>query len=346
MDPERTIVGVDMGGTKIAAALLRARLPAGAATAGPTELPAGPAELPRVVERAIVPTDQSSAAACLEGLLDCIASVLGAAEGVAAIGLGVASTVDFAGGRIVHSPNLPLNDVALRDVVRERFGIPVVIDNDATVAALGEHLYGAGRGTREMLMLTLGTGVGGGIICGGRPYRGHSGSAGELGHITIDANGRQCPADCPNRGCLEAYVAGPAMAAAAVAEAQAQPASPLGRALLAGEVVDARLLVRLAEGGDVGAVGVLARLGRYLGIGLTTLVNIFNPELIVVGGGAAAAGELLLEPARRELAARALRPARDEVRIVAAVLGPDAGFIGAAALALSELPGARGEPLS
>ncbi len=325
-----------MGGTKTAAALLRGRLPASPS--------AGTAVSPVVVKRTVVPTNQSSPAACLDGLLHCIADLFG--DDVDAIGVGVASTVDYPGGRIVHSVNLPLTDVPLRDVLRARFGVPVVVDNDATVAAIGEHLYGAGRGTREMLMLTLGTGVGGGIICGGRPYRGHSGSAGELGHIMIDVNGPECPADCPNHGCLEAYVAGPAMAAAAVTEARARPDSALGRALLAGEVVDGRLLVRLTAAGDAGAAGVLTRLGGFLGAGLTTLVNIFNPEVIVVGGGAAAAGELLLEPARRELAARALRPARDEVRIVPAALGPDAGFVGAAALALTEMCGAGAAPSS
>ena len=175
-------------------------------------------------------------------------------------------------------------------------------------------MFGVGVGAREMLMLTLGTGVGGGIICGGRPYRGAGGAAGELGHIMVDVNGPQCPGDCPNRGCLEAYVSGTAMSAMAMTAAQAQPSSGLGRALRAGETVDSRLLTRLAVGGDDAAVALLARCGEYLGAGLVTLVNIFNPELIVVGGGAAAAGDLLLEPARRVLAQRALRPTRDQVQ--------------------------------
>jgi glucokinase len=337
MDPVRTIVGVDMGGTKIAAALLRARSPDPAAAAGTRPEPV------TILSRTTVPTDQSSPAACLDGLLGCIAGLFEADAGkaagtaVEAIGIGIASMVDYAGGRIVASVNLPLNDVPLRDVVAKRFGVPATIDNDATVAAVGEHVYGAGIGTSEMLMLTLGTGVGGGIICAGRPYRGVSGAAAELGHIMIDVNGPECPANCPNRGCLEAYVSGPAMGVAAVAEARAKPASALGRALANGQEVDGRLLVVLARRGDPGAVAVLTRTGEYLGAGITTLVNIFNPELIVVGGGAAAAGELLLAPARRVLAARGLRPARDQVRIEAAVLGPDAGLIGAGALALAEL---------
>ncbi|HEY5388399.1 MAG TPA: ROK family protein [Thermoleophilia bacterium] len=331
MSPERTVIGVDIGGTKIAAALLRGRLPQGA-SGTPTAR-----ETPEVLDRFTMLTDVTSVRACIDGVVACIADLEHGSGRVEGIGVGVASMVDFAAGNVVESVNLPLVDVPLRDLLEQRFGVPVVIDNDATAAAIGEHTFGAGAGAGEMLMLTLGTGVGGGIICGGRPYRGVSGAAAELGHIIIDVNGPKCPANCPNYGCLEAYVAGPAMAAAAAAAAAAQPASALGRALAAGNAVDSRLLTRLGLEGDAGAVAVLARLGEYLGAGLVTLVNIFNPEVIVVGGGAAAAGELLLEPARRVLQTRGSRPARDQVRVVPAVLGPDAGFIGAVALALVEL---------
>jgi len=331
MGPERTLIGVDIGGTKIAAALLRGRLPRAASVTPAAR------ETPELLDRFTVLSDAGSTQACLDGIVGCIADLERGSGRVEGIGVGVASLVDFAAGHVVESVNLPLVDVPLRDLLQRRFGVPVVIDNDATATAIGEHAFGAGAGTREMLMLTLGTGVGGGIICGDRPYRGFSGAAAELGHIIIDVNGPKCPANCPNHGCLEAYVAGPAMAAAAVAAAEAEPASALGRALAAAEQVDSRLLTRLGLEGDAGAVAVLARLGEYLGAGLVTLVNIFNPEVIVVGGGAAAAGELLLGPARRVLQARGSRPARDQVRVVPAALGPDAGFIGAAALALIEL---------
>jgi glucokinase len=330
MGPERTIIGVDIGGTKVAVALLRGRLPGSGARS------LAEVETPQVIDRFTTVTDTSSSQACLEGIVSCLADLQHGSGRAEAIGVGVASMVEFARGRVVESVNLPLSDVPLRDVLRERFGVPVVVDNDAAVAAIGEHAFGAGVGTREMLMLTLGTGVGGGIICGGRPYRGFSGAAAELGHIMIDVNGPECPAGCPNRGCLEAYVSGTALGAAAVAEAQAKPGSALGRALSGGVVVDSRLLTKLALEGDAGSVAVISRAGEYLGAGITTLVNAFNPQLVVVGGGAAAAGELLLEPARRVVAARALRPARDEVRIVPAVLGNDAGLIGGAALALTE----------
>jgi len=331
MGPERTIIGVDIGGTKIAAALLHGRLPA------PGAHSLADAEAPRVIDRFTVLTDSTSSQACLESIVSCLADLEHGSGSVEGIGVGVASTIDFAAGHVVDSVNLPLSDVPLRDVLQQRFGVPVVIDNDANVAGIGEHTFGAGVGTREMLMLTLGTGVGGGIICGGRPYRGFSGAAAELGHIMIDVDGPECPARCPNRGCLEAYVSGTALGAAAVAEAQAKPASALGRALRDGTSVDSRLLTRLALEGDAVAVAVINRAGESLGAGITTLVNAFNPQLVVIGGGAAAAGELLLKPARRVVAERALRPARDEVRIVPAVLGADAGVVGAAALALTEL---------
>jgi glucokinase len=331
MTPERTVIGVDVGGTKVAAALVRGRLPEPGARAR------AEVETPEILDRFTTLTDQTSAEACLRGVEACLADLEHGSDGVEGIGVGVASMVDFAGGRVVESVNLPLADVALRDHLEQRFGVPVVIDNDATAACIGEHLYGAGVGTRDMLMLTLGTGVGGGIISGGRPLRGASGAAAEIGHIIIDVNGPKCPANCPNHGCLEAYVAGPAMGAAARAAAELEPGSALGRALASGRTVDSRLLTRLAAEGDGVAIAVLERAGEYLGAGLVTLSNIFDPELIVVGGGAAAAGDLLFGPARRVLAARALPPARDRVRVVPAAFGADAGFIGAAALALSEL---------
>ncbi len=329
MNPERVLIGIDLGGTKVAGAVVRVTPSAAGKRAREGAAP------PEILARMTRLTATGSAAGCVAQLLQLSADLRSAVgDDVAGIGLGVASMVDHASGRAVESVNLPLTDVPLRDLLEERFGVPVAVDNDATAAAVGEHAFGAGVGVEEMLMLTLGTGVGGGIILGGRPYRGVSGSAAELGHITVDVAGPKCPANCPNRGCLEAYVAGPAMSAAAVAEARARPASALGRALAAGEAVDSRLLARLGCAGDPGARAVLARTGEHLGAGLVTLVNVFNPELVVVGGGAAAAGELLLAPARRVLGARALRPARDQVRVVPAALGPDAGVFGAAVLAL------------
>jgi glucokinase len=330
VDRERSVIGVDVGGTKVAAALLRARPPV------PGARSFTPRETPRVETRFTSPTDVSSPEACLDSIFACIERVA-ACGPVDAVGVGVASMVDFRGGRVVESVNLPLSDVPLRDLLAERLGAPAVIDNDANVAALAEALYGAGAGSREMLMLTLGTGVGGGIVCDGHLYRGLSGAAAELGHIVIDVNGPPCPAACPGRGCLEAFVAGPAMTAAAVAAARDRPQSGLGLAFASGRKVDGALLTRLGLEGDPVAVDTLAGIGELLGAGLVTLVNVFNPEVVVIGGGAAASGDLLLDPARGVLARRGLRPQRDQVRVVPAALGPDAGFVGAGALALVEL---------
>ncbi len=329
--PERFVIGVDVGGTKVAAALVRGRLP-GTGAQTPDEV-----ETPEILTRFTILHDFASQESALRGIEECIADLQHGSGRVEGIGVGVASMVDFAAGRVVESVNLPLADVPLRDVLQRRFGVPVVVDNDATAAGIGEWVYGAGAGTSDMIMLTLGTGVGGGIISGGRPLRGASGAAGELGHIILEIDGLKCPANCPNWGCLEAYAAGPAMGAAARVAAELEPGSALGRELAAGHPVDSRLLTRLALGGDAGSIAVLERTGEYLGAGLVTLSNIFDPEVFVIGGGAAAAGDLLLEPARRVLAARALPPARDRVRVVPAAFGPDAGFVGAAALALTEL---------
>ena len=273
MAPERTVIGVDIGGTKVAAALVRGRLPA------PGARSRSEVETPEILDRFTTLTDADSAEACLRGIEACIADLEHGSGGVEGIGVGVASMVDFAGGRVVESVNLPLADVPLRDHLERRFGVPVVIDNDATAACIGEHVYGAGVGVREMLMLTLGTGVGGGIISGGRPLRGASGAAAEIGHIIIDVNGPKCPANCPNHGCLEAYVAGPAMGAAARvggrARARLGPRSGAGGGPHGGQPA----ADQARAGGRRRRVAVLERAGEYLGAGLVTLSNIFDPEL-------------------------------------------------------------------
>jgi glucokinase len=238
---------------------------------------------------------------------------------------------------VVLSTNLPLRDVPLRDLLSERYGVPVVLDNDANVACLAEFRYGAGSGTSEMIMLTLGTGIGGGIVTNGHLYRGASGAAGELGHMLIDYDGPSCQGACPNRGCLEVYASGQAMGQAAGDVARALPDSALGKALAAGDDVDGPLLSAVALAGDPAAVAALSAIGEKLGLGIVSIVNIFNPELVVVGGGAAQAADILLASARRVVAERALRPQRDEVRIVPAQHGVDAGVLGAAALAIIEL---------
>jgi glucokinase len=282
------------------------------------------------------PTVTDNAEACFEALCDALLTVVSAGP-AAAIGIGTASFVDFEAGLIAESNHLPLANFPLRDELQRRFGLPVAIDNDATVSCIAEHRFGAGRGSREMLMLTIGTGVGGGIIVHDRVYRGLTGGAGELGHVVIDLYGPECPGNCPNYGCLESLVSGPVLDRRVRDLCREGAAAAFVAAAAAGEQPDGRLAVRLALEGDPDAVAIFEELGGVLGVGMAGLVNIFNPELIVVGGGVAAAGDLLLAPARRLVAERALRPHREQVRIVPAHFREHAGVIGAAALAASEL---------
>jgi glucokinase len=225
--------------------------------------------------------------------------------------------------------NIPLAGLDVRDHLSSRFGLPCSIENDANAAALAEHRFGAGKGTRHMIMLTLGTGIGGGLILDGELYRGAVGSAGELGHMTIDLDGPPCQGLCPGFGHLEALASGTAADKLARETAAARPDGDLGRAAAQGREVDARLAVALAAEGPGDARAVLEQIGFYLGIGIASFVEIFNPELVVLGGGFARAGDLLFEPARRVVAERTLPPGRDIVRIVPALLAVEAGLIGA-----------------
>ena len=250
-----------------------------------------------------------------------------------ALGVGIPSTIDRERGIAVTSVNLPIADVPFRDLIAERVGLPVWIDNDANTAALAEHRFGAGKGTRDMVMLTVGTGIGGGLVIDGELYRGSTGAGAELGHMVIDENGPACPGNCPNRGCVEAFVSGKALAREGALAAVDEPDSALGRAVAAGQEVDGKLVTDAAIDGDRVAIGVFTEVGGHLGVALTSYANIFQPDVIVIGGGVIAAGELLLGPARQAVRDRALPP-MNETPVVAAALGPDAGMIGAAEMAL------------
>jgi glucokinase len=308
---EACVIGVDLGGTKLLAGTVDAEL--------------------RVHHRAY---RLSRRDAVVETIVEAVEEAREAAHGeVLAIGVGVPCLVAPGSGVAMACNHLPLVDVPLRDLLAERLGLPIVVDNDATAALVAEWRYGAARRARNVLMLTIGTGVGGGMVVDGRIVRGASGAAGELGHIVIDESGPPCPGNCPNHGCLEAFVSGPALALEGRARAEADPGSGLGRALAAGREITGPLVTELAHDGDEAARAAVAELGRHLGVGITSLVNVFNPEAVVVGGGLVAAGELLLAPARAVVAERALVPARDQVRIVPARFGDESGMLGAAALA-------------
>jgi glucokinase len=261
----------------------------------------------------------------------------GAGGEVAAVGFGIHSLIDQRTGTAVVAVNLPLKNVMFGDVMAERLDLPVFVDNDANLAALAEHRAGAARGCNEAAVLTVGTGIGGGLILRGELYRGAIGSAGELGHVVVDLNGPPCGPNCPNHGCVEAMASGTALAREALRVARERPRSGLGRALAEGRELAGPLVTELAHDGDEAAIETIATIGRYLGVAITSLVNTFNPEVVVIGGGVMGAGELLLGPVRAEVATRALPPSRDLVEIVPAAFGVEAGMIGAAALAFDGL---------
>jgi glucokinase len=303
---------------------------------GGTKLLSGVVGESGVVERRVVsPTDTGNEDALLAQVDAAVDGLMG--DDIGAIGVGLPSLIDQRRGEAVDSVNIPLAGIAFRDHLQERFGLPAAIENDANAAALAESRYGAGRGARHMVMLTLGTGVGGGLILDGKLYRGSTGAAGELGHITIDLNGPPCQGRCPGRGHLEALASGTAADGYAREQAARNPDGDLGRAATEGKEVDAQLAVELAAQGPGDARDVLEHVGFHLGVGIASLVNVFNPELVVLGGGFSRAGDLLFEPARKVVAERALVPARDQVRLVPALLGVEAGLIGAGLIGFEAL---------
>jgi len=297
-------IGIDLGGTKILAGVV-----------------ARDGKILRRHERMTPPTQDEllqELDAAIEAVMD---------DSVDAIGMGIPAPIDQRSGRVFPAVNTPLGDVDLRDRMRDRFGIPVGVDNDGNAAGIGEWRAGAARGANDVVMLTLGTGVGGGLILGGSPFRGSTGAGVELGHIVIVHDGRPCQGRCTGHGHLEAYVTG--VAATAAAQDAFGPAA------------DAHRLVRLANEGDERARAILAEIGGYLGSGLGTFANIFEPELIVIGGGfGVAAWEHLIPAAEEVLQREALEPMRDEVRVARAELGTAAGLIGAAFVAYEALDAA------
>jgi glucokinase len=295
------VIGVDLGGTKILAGLVDRE----GRTTRETELP----------------TPTASTGDLINGLEETVAGLV--EPGVGAIGFGIPGTIDQNRGRVEVTVNLPLVEFDFRDWMRRRFDLPVAIDNDGNAATFAEWAFGAGRGTRHMVMLTLGTGIGGGLILDGRPYRGAVGAAAELGHIVVEHDGPPCQGFCTGRGHLESLASGTAAGKAA-------------RELF-GESANAHDLVKQAQAGNEDARAALAEIGHILGSGIGSLVNIFNPELVVIGGGFSAAGDLLLDHARERVQREALEPARDLVRIVPAELGPEAGLVGAGLVAFEVL---------
>ena len=315
--PSRLVLGIDIGGTKLAGGVVDDRL-----------------QIHNRLHRSMLGQDTPE-------LLDTIATsvqelVKSAAGEVSAVGFGIPSLIDRRTGTSIVAVNLPLTDMRFGALMAERLDLPVFVDNDGNVSALAEHRAGAGVGLDDMLLIGLGTGIAGGIIIGGELYRGAIGAGAELGHMTIDMNGPRCQGNCPNHGCFEAMASGTALAREARQIAAEQPDSGLGRALTAGRVIDGAIVTELAHDGDRAALDVLNLIGGRVGVALASFANIFNPEAIVLGGGVMAAGEMLLAPARAEMVRRALPPAQD-VAVLSARFGAEAGLVGAAALALDGL---------
>lgn len=256
--------------------------------------------------------------------------------GTAAVGIGLPCTLDFDAGRILGCVNLDLADTSIRTELERRLGLPVWVDNDANVAALAEQHFGAARGAETVVMLTVGTGIGGGLILNGEVFRGRKGAGAELGHTVIMADGPPCQGDCPGRGCVETLASGTALGREGRLAAERMPESALGRLAAAGRMITGREVTEAALAGDQTAIDTVTLIGHRLGVAMTSFANIFEPDVIVVGGGVMGAGELLLEPARAQVARHALRP-MNATPIVAAELGPRAGMIGAAVLARIEL---------
>ena len=315
------VIGVDLGGTKLLAGAVDRAL--------------------NVHHRATRSARGADQNAVLDIVVSAVAEMRDAIEGasgsVDAVGIGIPCLIDSARGLAVTSTHLPLAGVPFRDIVAERVGLPVYVDNDANAAMLAEWRFGAARGARDAALLTIGTGIGGGLVVGGALQRGSQGAGAELGHMVVQADGPPCNGNCPNRGCLESVCSGTALAREARRLATERPDSELGHALAAGREISGPLVTDLAHDGDQAAIEALAVMGRWLGVGVTNLVNMLNPDAVVVGGGVVAAGELLLGPARAVVAERALSPSREHVRLVPARFGAESGMLGAAALAFDGL---------
>ncbi len=314
------IVGVDLGGTNIVAgALSEDGSDVFALRSEPTRADQGAEavvdRIVRIIDTVIAETTAQT----------------GAKRGMfTGIGVGSPGPLDRERGLVVTTPNLGWTNFPLRDVISQRTGIATKIDNDANCATLGEWWLGAARGARNVVGMTIGTGIGGGLIIDGKLYHGSSDVAGEIGHTTIDVTGRRCK--CGNYGCLEAYASGPSIAERA-REAVAGDDDSLLRRMVGGELerLTAATVYDAAKLGDEVAVDVVRETARFLGAGIANLLNIFNPDVVVMAGGVTQAGDTLFEPMRKETRKRAFRPAVEACRIVPGALPGSAGVVGAVA---------------
>lgn len=315
--PPRRVIGIDAGGTKLLGGVVDEQM-----------------VVHHRVRRTWRGADRQET---LDIFTEAVEEVRAAAPDVEAIGFGVPALVEWERGVSRWSNHLPLDGVPFRDLMSERLGLPVLVDNDGNASVLAEARRGAAAGASHVVMLSLGTGIGGGLWLGGEVYRGATGVGGELGHVVLQLHGPDCPGACPGVGCFEALVSGNAIGREGERVAAERPESALGRRSAGDGGLTGGLVTEIAHAGDEAAQDVLRTIGERLGHGLVGLVNTFNPEAIVIGGGAVRAGDLLLEPARAVVAERALEPARELVRIVPAHFGDEAGMMGAALMAFDSL---------
>ena len=320
----RWIAGVDIGGTNLRAGMVPfAGGEPAVVMSGSTRAGEGAG---RVVAR-------------VAGMIRAAMEAVGAGDGgVAGVGVGVPGPLDRERGIVIQTPNLGWREVPLRDMVAHRLGLPVAVDNDANCAAYGEWWLGAGRGADRLIGLTLGTGIGGGIVLGGEIYHGASDAAGEAGHMSVHLDGRRCA--CGSRGCVEAYASGPAIAARAIEGLGAAGDTSLASLVAEdADLITAEAVCDAAAAGDGYASRILEETARILAVAVANLVHLFNPDVVVIGGGVAAAGDLIFSPLRSEVRRRAFRSASDVCRIVPAEFPETAGIIGAAAVLKRALHG-------
>lgn len=326
---KRWVVGVDLGGTNIVVGVLP--IEGGELMALRTRKTEAARGAKFVVDRMVQMVEEA------------IAEVGGANDGgkehFAGIGIGSPGPLDRRTGTIINTPNLGWRNFPLRDLISNAVGLPAALDNDANCATYGEWWLGAGRDVDNLVGFTLGTGIGGGIVLNGRIFHGASDAAGEIGHTTIDSTGRKCK--CGNYGCLEAYASGPAIALRAIEGIETGAESVLPD-LVSGrlEEITAATVYEGAVLGDAYANEVMKETAKFLGIGIANIINILNPEMIVVAGGVTRAGDHLFVPLRAEVRRRAFRSAEEVCRIVPATLIGTAGVIGAVAMFKQDVLGA------
>ena len=319
----RYVLGIDVGGTNLVAGVL--------AEDG--------SEIHAVVSE---PTMAAQGADPVIGRIVKLAkaSIKESGKKVEGVGIGSPGPLDTKKGIVLLTPNLGWTNMPLRDRVSEGLGLPATLDNDANCAIYGEWWRGAARGATYVIGLTLGTGIGGGIVIDGKLYHGASDAAGEFGHVTIDANGRRCK--CGNYGCVEAYASGPAIAERAVEGIQSGVETALGQ-YVNGDLtkITAQIVYEASNDGDAWALEVVRETAALLGAAVASFINIFNPEVVVICGGVTQAGDKLFHPLRSEVKRRAFKPAWEVCRIVPGTLPGTAGVYGAAAVFIQENWGLR-----